>query len=84
MKILTLVAIALALGAAGVSYITETPEVIYGVIGIFVVMLGLWVQHDKKSLEHSTLIANATDDLQLMTVQSIVPTFINKVPEKLH
>ena len=62
------------------SHITETPEVIYGVIGIFVVMLGLWVLHDKKSLEHSTLIAAATDDLQSMTVQSRVPEIINKIP----
>lgn len=82
MRTFTLVAIALALAAAAVSYITETPGIIYGVIGIFVVMLGLWVLHDKKSLEHSTLIAAATDDLQSMTVQFRVPKIINKVPEK--
>jgi len=80
MKILTLVAVFIAVAAAVFSHITETPEVIYGVIGIFVVMLGLWVLHDKKSLEHSTLIAAATDDLQSMTVQSRVPEIINKIP----
>lgn len=77
MKMLTIAAFVISIMAAIVSHVTNTPEVIYAIIVIFVIVLGLWMQHNTKSLEHHMKslehfenIAGAANDLQRTVVHS--------------
>lgn len=73
MKILTIVAVVILVVATIVSHVTKTPEIVYVIIAISGIMLGLWVRHDMKSLEHINSITRAANDLQSTIVHSHIP-----------